>query len=242
MTEQKPSANAATAPGRPIPEQVVREPRTPDVTRPVVPDQAVAPAEETVAATVEEALPTAADAEPAVEDAGAHRPRRRLRRRRAPKHQSAFRRWRKTRPFWGGLFTILAGAEIAAVTGASYELLFVSKSVGFAIAVGAVIAVFGLTMWLSPALSKLLGLLTFVAALLSFVTSNLGGFMLGMLLAILGGGLSFAWEPGRPPVDPTAPENAENAEDAADEPADGADERDGQPAEEYRPLDELFGD
>jgi hypothetical protein len=185
---------------------------------------------------VEEALPPAAEAEPALEDAGAHRPRRRLRRRRVPKRQSAFRRWRKTRPFWGGLLTMLAGAEIVAVTGASYELLFVSKSVGFAIAVGAAIAVFGLTMWLSPVLSKLLGLLTFVAALLSFVTSNLGGFLLGMLLAILGGGLSFAWEPGRSPVDPTAPVNAE------DEPADGADERDGQPAEAYRPLGELFGD
>jgi hypothetical protein len=147
--------------------------------------------------------------------------RRRLHRRR-PRRQSAFRRWRKTRPFWGGLLTMLGGLEIAAVTAASYELLFVSKSVGFAIAVGAAIAVFGLTMWLSPVLSKLLGLLTLVAALLSFVTSNLGGFLLGMLLSILGGGLAFAWEPGHAPAEPIVSEPA---------PSD-ADEPEASPAEE----------
>lgn len=190
-------ADPAVAPGPVVPEQVVRE-RVADreVMRPAVPEQATAPAQE-AAAPVEEALAPA-------EEAGTGRPHRRLHRRR-PRRQSAFRRWRKTRPFWGGILTMLGGLEIAAITGASYELLLISKSVGFAIAVGAAIAVLGLTMWLSPALSKLLGLMTFVVALLSFVTSNLGGFLLGMLLAILGGGLAFAWEPGRPAVEPEVP-------------------------------------
>ncbi|HWJ83280.1 MAG TPA: DUF6114 domain-containing protein [Nocardioides sp.] len=135
------------------------------------------------------------------------------------RRQSAFRRWRKTRPFWGGLLTMLAGIEIAVATGTTYQLILVSKSVAFAITVGCVIAVFGLTMWLSPTLSKLLGLLTLVAALLSFVTSNLGGFMVGMLLAILGGGLAFGWEPGAPgvpvikkaPAPDASPEDEPNA-------------------------------
>jgi hypothetical protein len=124
---------------------------------------------------------------------------------------------------------MLAGAEIALLTAASYELILISKSVGFAIAVGAVIFVLGLTMWLSPVLSKLLGLLTLVAALLSFVTSNLGGFLLGMLLAIIGGGLSFAWEPGQAP---------EDAAPAVPVPADAADEDDGQGSGDEVPGDQ----
>jgi hypothetical protein len=100
---------------------------------------------------------------------------------------------------------MLAGLEIAAITGTTYELILISKSVTFAITVGAVIWVFGLTMWLSPVLSRLLGLLTLLAALVSFVTSNLGGFLLGMLLAILGGGLAFAWEPGQAAAEEDVP-------------------------------------
>lgn len=132
-----------------------------------------------------------------------------------PRRQSSFRRWRKTRPFWAGVLTMLAGIEIAVTTGTAYELILISKSVTFAITVGCVIAVFGLTMWLSPTLSKLLGLLTLLAALLSFVTSNLGGFMLGMVLAIVGGGLSFAWEPGaaKVPVIPRATEVPEDEQE-----------------------------
>ena len=168
-----------TLPVPTVPEQPVQDP-----TRPSVPDQVIRD------------VPGSSEnvAEPLAEEPAS--PRRRFRRR-EPRRQSAFRRWRKTRPFWGGFLTMLGGAEIALVTAASYELILLSKSVAFAISVGAAVVVFGLTMWLSPALSKLLGLLTLVAALLSFVTANLGGFLVGMLLAIVGGGLSFAWEPGR---------------------------------------------
>jgi hypothetical protein len=140
--------------------------------------------------------------------------RRPLLRRRRPttsrnRPQGAFRRWRKTRPFWGGLLTMLGGLEIAILTGMTFSLILVSKSVTFAIANGAVIAVIGLTMWLSPQLNKLLGLLTMVAALVSFVSANLGGFLIGMLLAIVGGGLCFAWEPGLLAEPPFLAEDAE---------------------------------
>jgi hypothetical protein len=199
--------------------------------RPFVPEQATAPAEEIVSPTEEV---TAASAE-----AGEEQPHHRLRRHR-PRRQTAFRRWRKTRPFWGGLFTMLGGLEIAALTAASYELLFVSRSVGFAIAVGATITVFGLTMWLSPVLSKLLGLLTLVAALLSFVTSNLGGFLLGMLLAILGGGLCFAWEPGNAPVGRQPVAEAETGEPTAEHRAAVPGQRAPQLAEGFEPLDHFL--
>ena len=233
---------ATTAPGRPIPEQGVREPVSapgpaPDVTRPAVPEQAVAPVEETLAPAEETLAPAEETVAPA-EEAAPERPRRWLRRRK-PRRQTAFRRWRKTRPFWGGFFTMLGGLEIAAITAASYELLFVSKSVGFAIAVGAAIAAMGLTMWLTPVLSKLLGLLTLVAALLSFVTSNLGGFLLGMLLAILGGGLSFAWEPGRAPEQPVAADEADT-EPSADAAATVPGQRPPPVTEEFEPLDHFL--
>jgi hypothetical protein len=180
MTDQK--MPGQTVPGQKIPEQVIPGLQSPgettDTALPapdLAPDLSAGPAEPTETTTR----------------------RRHLLRRTGPRRQSGFRRWRKTRPFWGGLLTMLAGLEIAAITGTTYELILISRSVTFAITVGAVIWVFGFTMWLSPPLSQLLGLLTLLAALVSFVTSNLGGFLLGMLLAILGGGLAFAWEPGR---------------------------------------------
>ena len=80
MSEQKPPAGdaATTAAGRPIPEQVVREPATaPDVTRPTVPDQAAAPVEETLT-PVEETVVTAEEAAPA-EPMGNERARNRER-------------------------------------------------------------------------------------------------------------------------------------------------------------------
>jgi len=37
-----------------------------------------------------------------------------------------------------------------------------------------------------------------VLGIVSFPTSNLGGFFIGMLLAMVGGAMAFAWEPGEP--------------------------------------------
>ena len=114
---------------------------------------------------------------------------------------SRFRRWRKSRPFWGGLFTLLAGLEIAAIPLSAYKIILVATSVTVATVTGVIIAILGLVTWLTPSQSKLYGLLTVVFGVVSFVTSNVGGFLVGGLLAIIGGALTFAWDSGSSAVD-----------------------------------------
>lgn len=128
-----------------------------------------------------------------------------------------FRRWRRSRPFWGGLFTLLGGLEIATIPLTAYKIMLVTPSVVIAALVGAVIAILGLLMWMTPSQNKLYGLLAILLGVASFVTSNVGGFLLGGLLSIIGGALGFAWvvvdrtadEDPAPPAAPDLPDDAD---------------------------------
>ena len=51
----------------------------------------------------------------------------------------------------------------------------------------------GILLWFNPAQRTFYSLLAIVLALASWVTSNLGGFFLGMMLGLVGGALAFAW-------------------------------------------------
>ncbi|MGW3290471.1 DUF6114 domain-containing protein [Streptomyces sp. NPDC001002] len=114
--------------------------------------------------------------------------------------RSAFRDWRAARPFWGGLLLALGGAEI-----------LVTEKVSLKVAMH--IGMQGLTGYLLPALMVLCGLLTLfspaqrlfysivgiLAALASWVTSNLGGFFVGLLLGVVGASMIFGWLPEQEP-------------------------------------------
>ncbi|WP_086025923.1 DUF6114 domain-containing protein [Streptomyces viridochromogenes] len=114
--------------------------------------------------------------------------------------RSAFRRWRAGRPFWGGLLLALGGAEILLTMKASMKVVL---HVGMQ----------GLAGYLLPALMLLLGLLilfnpaqrlfySITAVLLSlgtWLTSNLGGFFVGLLLGVVGSCLAFGWLPDQEP-------------------------------------------
>jgi hypothetical protein len=126
----------------------------------------------------------------------------------SPSHtrRRRFRTWRRSRPFWGGLFTLVGGLEIALIPLTAYKIILVSTHVAVAATVGAIIAILGFLMWMTPSQNKLYGLLAVLFGVVSFVTSNLGGFLLGGLLAIIGGALGFAWvvvsaPPSPPPAD-----------------------------------------
>ncbi|MFE2144602.1 DUF6114 domain-containing protein [Streptomyces sp. NPDC059456] len=122
---------------------------------------------------------------------------------------SRWRRWRRGRPFWGGLFAVLAGAEICALPLAPLKVMLQQGIAGIpSVLMGIVMIVLGLTAWFSPAQRSLAGVLTTLVATAALVLSNLGGFLIGTLLGILGGGLMFAWQPhaaARPPAAPHAP-------------------------------------
>ncbi|MFG2994950.1 DUF6114 domain-containing protein [Streptomyces sp. NPDC048340] len=124
---------------------------------------------------------------------------------------SRWRRWRRSRPFWGGLLAILAGAEICALPLAPLKIMLQQGVAGIpSVLMGIVMIVLGLTAWFSPQQRSLAGVLTTLIATAALVLSNLGGFLIGTLLGILGGGLMFAWQPYATPRasaerDPEAP-------------------------------------
>jgi hypothetical protein len=53
-------------------------------------------------------------------------------------------------------------------------------------------------IWVNPLHRVFYGIAGIVLGIISFPTSNLGGFFIGMLLAMVGGAIAFAWEPGEP--------------------------------------------
>ncbi|REE95223.1 DUF6114 domain-containing protein [Thermomonospora umbrina] len=105
-----------------------------------------------------------------------------------------FRRWRATRPFWGGLLTVSAGAELLLV-----PLAPLSQQVQLGMpglsgrTVALLLVTAGVTVWCQPAQHSFLGVVTVLLGIVSWITANLGGFGVGMALALLGGGLSFGW-------------------------------------------------
>ncbi|MFE3033982.1 DUF6114 domain-containing protein [Streptomyces canus] len=114
--------------------------------------------------------------------------------------QDAFTRWVYGRPFFGGLWLTLGGAWI---------LLTMKASVKVVVHVG----MQGVAGYLLPTLMVLLGLLILFSpdqrlfysitgvliSMGSWVTSNMGGFMVGLLLGVVGSVLTFGWVPDQGP-------------------------------------------
>lgn len=107
---------------------------------------------------------------------------------------AAWHRWRHTRPFWGGAFALAGGLVIVLLPAGQFTVLTLPGVAGLAgFLLGGVIAAMGLLLWLQPEHRAVLGIAIVLLAIASFVYSNLGGFLLGMLLAIIGGCLGLAW-------------------------------------------------
>ncbi|MFD5511360.1 DUF6114 domain-containing protein [Streptomyces sp. NPDC127051] len=106
------------------------------------------------------------------------------------------RAWRRTRPFWGGLLVILGGAELLLVPLSPLTVL-VSLGLGgiAAIGIGAALVVAGLFLWFLPQARAYVSVHALLLSVLSFLATNLGGFLVGMLLGIAGSALAFGWTP-----------------------------------------------
>jgi hypothetical protein len=140
-------------------------------------------------------------ADPASRRARSARRRRRAARR-PPGRRAAWRAWRRSRPFWGGLLLLLAGLEMlliplsgVLVKGQIKLVLYVGIGGVFGILIGGLLIACGLALWYNPAHKTFYGIAGVLLALLSFIGTNLGGFFIGMLLGIIGGALGFAWTP-----------------------------------------------
>jgi hypothetical protein len=110
-----------------------------------------------------------------------------------------FRRWRRTRPFWGGLFTALAGLEIFSTTQMSLGgLTFHMGPTGFlSWLIPTILVACGMLMWFTPQQRMFYAIVGAVTAVFSLIGVNLGGFFIGLLLGMVGGALGFAWVPDR---------------------------------------------
>jgi hypothetical protein len=113
-----------------------------------------------------------------------------------------FRHWRRSRPFWGGLLVLLAGAEILMIPLMNVIMLAAAglmMSMGLGgisgFLIGIVLTACGVLLWFDPAHRAFYGIIALAGGVISFPATNFGGFFLGLLLAITGGALAVGWTP-----------------------------------------------
>jgi uncharacterized protein DUF6114 len=111
--------------------------------------------------------------------------------------RARFERWRQERPFWGCAIAIFAGIEIYLVAAAPLKVMAMQGLPGLlTLGVALIAMVLGGVTLFQPHLRSLTGLLTVVLGPLSIMATNLGGFIVGTVLLVVGGGLMLAWVPG----------------------------------------------
>jgi hypothetical protein len=152
----------------------------------------------------------------------------------------AFRRWRRGRPFWGGLFLILGGVQLF-LSGQLHVLGEIEISFGpegfLQILLPAVLVLCGILLWVTPQHRFFYSIIGTLTAVYSLLGLNLGGWFLGMLLGIIGGALGFAWTPVTP-VTPAPPEQPAQPDEPVEpvEPVEPA-----EPEPDERPTADLTG-
>ncbi|MDR3083128.1 MAG: DUF6114 domain-containing protein [Streptomyces sp.] len=114
--------------------------------------------------------------------------------------RAAFRQWRARRPFWGGLLLTLAGAEILLTEKASLKVVMHVGMQGLAgYLLPTVMLLCGLLILFNPAQRLFYSIIGILLSLGTWVTSNLGGFLIGLLLGATGSCLTFGWLPDQEP-------------------------------------------
>ncbi|AXE89421.1 DUF6114 domain-containing protein [Streptomyces sp. Go-475] len=112
----------------------------------------------------------------------------------------AFRQWRAGRPFWGGLLLALGGAEILLTLKASLDVILHVGMQGLAgYLLPAVMLLCGLLVLFNPAQRLFYSVIGVLVSLGTWLTSNLGGFFVGLLLGVVGSCLTFGWLPDQEP-------------------------------------------
>lgn len=157
---------------------------------------------------------TTDDAGSAQEPETAPRPRAEPAPHRAKRRLAAWRAWRRSRPFWGGLLLVLAGLELLAIPlsgilvhGMVKLVIYIGIGGVFGVVIGILLIAAGVVLWVNPAHRMFYGIAGIVLGIASFPASNLGGFVLGMLLAIVGGCIGVAWTPTEAPPVAAAPDD-----------------------------------
>ncbi|MET9142994.1 DUF6114 domain-containing protein [Streptomyces sp. NPDC004042] len=116
-----------------------------------------------------------------------------------------FRAWRGTRPFWAGLFVLLGGLPIMYFPYAHLQVghltLAMSTTAGAgSLIIGVLLVVLGISLWFQKHIRVFAGVASILLGLVSIPVSNFGGFLMGFLLALIGGAMAVSWAPGMPPA------------------------------------------
>jgi hypothetical protein len=110
----------------------------------------------------------------------------------------AWRHWRRSRPFWGGLLVLIAAAEILVTERVPVRVILHLGAEGIAgYLLPSVMVVCALLLWFNPQQRLFYSIIAVLLSLGTWVTSNLGGFVVGMVLGVVGASLAFGWQPGR---------------------------------------------
>ncbi|MFJ4244437.1 DUF6114 domain-containing protein [Streptomyces iakyrus] len=112
----------------------------------------------------------------------------------------AFRQWRAGRPFWGGLLLALGGTEILLTLKASLDVILhvgMQGVAGYLLPV--VMLLCGVLILFNPTQRLFYSVIGVLVSLATWMTSNLGGFFIGLLLGVTGSCLAFGWLPDQEP-------------------------------------------
>ncbi|MER6154710.1 DUF6114 domain-containing protein [Streptomyces sp. NPDC001868] len=113
---------------------------------------------------------------------------------------SGFREWRGHRPFAGGLLLVLGGAEILLTMKAPLPVILKIGMQGLAgYLLPSLMVLCGLLILFNPTQRLFYSILGIMLSLGTWLTSNIGGFIVGLLLGAVGSVLAFGWLPDQEP-------------------------------------------
>lgn len=111
-----------------------------------------------------------------------------------------FKSWRKRRPFGAGLAMILSGLVMLAPAYLSFKVsniqVQISTLSGVSTALlGILLITCGISTWTRTEGRILTGVAAMVLGIVALPAANFGGFVLGTMLALIGGAMSLYWDP-----------------------------------------------
>lgn len=114
--------------------------------------------------------------------------------------QDRFRAWRGQRPFPGGVLLTLGGAEILLTMKAPLPVILHVGMQGLAgYLIPVMMLVCGLLIIFNPGQRLFYSIVSIMLSLATLLTSNLGGFFIGLACGAVGSCLAFGWLPDQEP-------------------------------------------
>ncbi|MBV2353307.1 hypothetical protein KUM39_02840 [Streptomyces sp. J2-1] len=120
------------------------------------------------------------------------------------RRRQQFRAWRGNRPFWAGLYVLLSGFPIIYfpyfhLQVGHLTLAMATTAGAGSLIIGVLLIVLGISLWFQKHVRTFAGVAAILLALVSLPVSNFGGFIVGFLLALIGGAMAVSWVPAAKP-------------------------------------------